>query len=387
MFLYTSSDEDDRSLNQLPQALSHFLPPPTNVFSSMAIREPLSSKIPYQYPFVSRDDEMQYINKLMANCTMFNGDPERLITWLNETGAFIAKEGSSDPEHLYIFRRLLTADALNYYMAHDDLIFNFSDLCKLFLHSPSILAQISWSSHILQTFPVSTSSNSIESHYRNSDWPAGTETWSSSSPLPPRQSHFINSSHHFHPQHERDYLLAKSISLSSSSRRPMSPSSYDTLQCTEVESIWLAGYTSWFSDSLPPRSQSVSMDDAASVAPKTLSSSSPEHETKIMFPSATCMVFSQISQIARFARVSVLSCRRHLINAFSSSEYSYLSSLLSFFSYQQHSLQLLGSAILSALFSLFVLVLISVRFNFNNDRGASAPALYPVRQLWHVMVP
>ncbi|CAF3303732.1 unnamed protein product [Rotaria sp. Silwood2] len=73
---------------------------------------------------------------------MYNGDPAQLTTWLRETGAFIAKEGYPETDHSFIIRHLLTDDALNYYLAHEDIIFNFYDLRKLFLHKQNALAPL-----------------------------------------------------------------------------------------------------------------------------------------------------------------------------------------------------------------------------------------------------
>ncbi|CAF3843339.1 unnamed protein product [Rotaria sp. Silwood1] len=78
----------------------------------------------------------------MENCATFNGDPAQLTTWLRETGAFIAKEGYPETDHPFIIRHLLIDDALDYYLAHEDIIFNFYDLRKLFLHKQNALAPL-----------------------------------------------------------------------------------------------------------------------------------------------------------------------------------------------------------------------------------------------------
>jgi hypothetical protein len=138
-----SSDEDERPPNQLLQPLSYFQPPQSNLTcSSMATQEPFTSKKPYQITFSTRDEEIQYTQKLMENCATYNGDPEQLVTWLKETGAFIAKEGYTETDHPFVIRHLLIDDVLDYYQAHEDIIFNFYDLRKLFLHKQNELAPL-----------------------------------------------------------------------------------------------------------------------------------------------------------------------------------------------------------------------------------------------------
>ena len=58
----------------------------------------------------------------------YNGGPAQLTTWLTETSAFIAKEGYSETDHPFIIRHQLIDDTLDYYLAHEDIIFNFYDL-------------------------------------------------------------------------------------------------------------------------------------------------------------------------------------------------------------------------------------------------------------------
>jgi hypothetical protein len=108
----------------------------------MTTQDSSTSKKPYKITFDTREAEIRYTNKLMENCATYNGDPEQLNTWLKETGAFIAKEGYPETDHPFIIRHLLIDDALDYYQAHEDIIFNFYDLRKLFLHKQNYLAPL-----------------------------------------------------------------------------------------------------------------------------------------------------------------------------------------------------------------------------------------------------
>lgn len=100
------------------------------------------TKETYQLIFSNRNEEIQYTQKLMENCATYSGDPQQLVTWLKETGAFIAKEGYPETDHPFIIRHLLLDDALDYYQAHEDIIFNFYDLRKLFLHKQNALTRL-----------------------------------------------------------------------------------------------------------------------------------------------------------------------------------------------------------------------------------------------------
>jgi hypothetical protein len=138
-----SSDEDEPPPKQLLQPLSQFQPPEPNLTSlSMGTQERSTAKKPYQITFSNRDAEIQYTQKLMGNCATYDGDPEQLVTWLKETGAFIAREGIPETDHPFIIRHLLVDDALDYYQAHEDIVFNFYDLRKLFLHKQNTLAPL-----------------------------------------------------------------------------------------------------------------------------------------------------------------------------------------------------------------------------------------------------
>ena len=137
------SSEDEHPPKQLLQPVSHFELPNYNLTSSLvANQDPSTTRKPYQITFATRDDEIQYIQRLMENCTTYNGDPVQLTTWLRETGAFIAKERYPETDHPFIIRHLLIDDALDYYLAHEDMIFNFYDLRKLLLHKQNALAPL-----------------------------------------------------------------------------------------------------------------------------------------------------------------------------------------------------------------------------------------------------
>ncbi|CAF1129316.1 unnamed protein product [Rotaria sordida] len=78
----------------------------------------------------------------MKNCATCNGDATQLTTWLREAGGFMAKEGYPETNYPFIIRHLLTDDALDYYLANEDIILNFCDLRKLFLHKQNVLAPL-----------------------------------------------------------------------------------------------------------------------------------------------------------------------------------------------------------------------------------------------------
>ena len=138
-----SSDDDESPPKQLLKPHTHFQLPSSfssSTFMASIVLPP--AKKPYQITFSSRDDEQDYTRKLWDNCSTFNGDSEQLPTWLKATSAFILKEGYPETDHPFIIRHLLTDDALDYYLAHEDLIFNFTDLRKLFLHKHHMLTSL-----------------------------------------------------------------------------------------------------------------------------------------------------------------------------------------------------------------------------------------------------
>lgn len=137
------STDDESPPKQLLKPLTQFQPPLYSSSStSMASNVLTLEKKPYQITFSSREDEKEYTRKLLSNCSTFNGDSEQLMTWLNATSAFILKEEYPETDHPFIIRHLLTDDALDYYLAHEDIIFNFTDLRKLFLHKHQRLASL-----------------------------------------------------------------------------------------------------------------------------------------------------------------------------------------------------------------------------------------------------
>ncbi|CAF1043289.1 unnamed protein product [Rotaria magnacalcarata] len=138
-----ASDNDERPPKELLQPLTQFQAPQSNLASSPMITQTASTiKKPYQITFSSRDEEMKYTQKLLDNCTLYNGHPDNLMSWLRDTGAFIVKERYPETDHPFVIRHLLTDDALDYYLAHEDMIFNFYDLRKLLLHKQNVLAPL-----------------------------------------------------------------------------------------------------------------------------------------------------------------------------------------------------------------------------------------------------
>ncbi|CAM4773836.1 unnamed protein product [Rotaria magnacalcarata] len=138
-----SSDDEEHPPKELLQPLTQSQPPQSTVTSS-SMRTPDYSTVkkPYQITFSSRDEEIKYTEKLLDNCTLYNGHSDNLMSWLRDTGAFIVKERYPETDHPFIIRHLLTDDALDYYLAHEDMIFNFYDLRKLLLHKHNVLAPL-----------------------------------------------------------------------------------------------------------------------------------------------------------------------------------------------------------------------------------------------------
>ena len=68
----------------------------------------------------------------------------------------IAKEGYPEADHPFIIRHLLIDDALDYYLAHEDIIFNFCNLRKLSWHKNNALAPLRtlWSLDSIATFTL-----------------------------------------------------------------------------------------------------------------------------------------------------------------------------------------------------------------------------------------
>ena len=129
MILASASNDDDdgRPPQQLLHEVTHFqLPSPPMESFFMSRHESATAQKPYQLRFDDRDAEIQYTTTLMENCATYDGTPEQLMAWLTETEVYLAKENYPDAEHPFIIRHLLVDDALDYYLAHDDLIFTFS---------------------------------------------------------------------------------------------------------------------------------------------------------------------------------------------------------------------------------------------------------------------
>ena len=102
-----SSDDGEQPPRELLQLLSHFQSsrvtvmstPPTTQESSVGGR-------PYNINFISSEVEIEYLAKIKENCTSYNGDPDQLLSWLRETGAYISREGIPETDHPFIIRHL-----------------------------------------------------------------------------------------------------------------------------------------------------------------------------------------------------------------------------------------------------------------------------------------
>ncbi|CAF1685925.1 unnamed protein product, partial [Adineta ricciae] len=115
-----SASDDESPPKQLLEPLTRFIPPPTSSsLISMVTTIPATTKKPSQITFTSRDEEIEYTRKLLQYCSVFNAYPET--------------------DHPFIIRDLLIDDALDYYLAHEDLIYNFYGLRKLFLRKHNLL--------------------------------------------------------------------------------------------------------------------------------------------------------------------------------------------------------------------------------------------------------
>jgi len=129
-----SDSEDERPPRNLLQPLSHFQSPQDNLNpSAMSASDGNLVNKPCQIRFSTRDEEIAYTAKIMDNCTIYDGNPETLSAWLRATSAFLVRERYPERDHPFIIRHILTDEALDYYLAHDDIVFNFCDLRKLLL--------------------------------------------------------------------------------------------------------------------------------------------------------------------------------------------------------------------------------------------------------------
>ena len=137
------SDDEDRPPTEQLRPLSN-APNPTSVGLSSSVLMPgsMSDRKPYQIKFASRDEEVRYLKELHANCHTYDGNSDDLLTWLDATNSYLTTAVYPEMDHPFIMRHLLTGDALNYYLAHEDLILNFCDLRKLFLHKQNALAPL-----------------------------------------------------------------------------------------------------------------------------------------------------------------------------------------------------------------------------------------------------
>ena len=244
----------------------------------------------------------------------------------------------------------------------------------------------------------------------------------------PRESHPIRSSHRLHPQHERDYVFAKSISSSRSGGTPVPALSNQTskytavksvrpdgppewlfeplpprsrpflsnddvfaspeTQSTEVESLWADGPTPWFSEPLPPPSPPLSLDDAVLTPSPQQDSSLQDAEIKITIPSVTCMDSPLTAACPSSDKVFLsTSRRRHLTHLISSPHNSYSASPFVFFLPPKSSVQLSLCAFLMALLLLAGFLLMTASLSFLIGDSDAAHELHPGRRTWHVMVP
>jgi len=178
-----SSDDEDSPPKELLQPVTQFqLPPSLSSSLSMETNTPTPVKKAYQITFPSRDEEIQYTRKLLNHCSVFNGDPEQLTTWLKDTSTVLVNEGYPETDHPFIIRHLLADDALDYYLAHEDIIFNFYDLRKLFLHKHHLLTPLRTVSTLdsIGTLPLNTTPSLLSSTQlpiTTSDAPVGHTTF------------------------------------------------------------------------------------------------------------------------------------------------------------------------------------------------------------------
>ena len=137
------SSDDEHPPKQLLHPISSFLPTTSTLApTSMASQESSLSKTPYRITFPTREAEILYTQKLLASCGTYDGTPERLASWLKDTSAVLSHQEYPETDHPFIIRHLLIDDALDFYLAHEDLIFNFYDLRKLFLQKQNALAPL-----------------------------------------------------------------------------------------------------------------------------------------------------------------------------------------------------------------------------------------------------
>jgi len=137
------SSDDEHPPKQLLQPLSSFQASSVPVdHDPIASKGSSSTRAPYQITFPTRESEIKYLQKLMTNCSTYDGTPDQFAGWFKETSLVLAQQSYPETDHPYIIRHLLTDDALDFYLAHEDLVFNFCDLRKLFLRKQDALAPL-----------------------------------------------------------------------------------------------------------------------------------------------------------------------------------------------------------------------------------------------------
>lgn len=117
---------------------------------------------------------------------------------MRATGAYISQERIPETDHPFIIRHLLIDEALNYYQAHEDIIFNFYDLRKLFMHKHNLLASLrtlssldSISTLVLNTTPSVLTSTQIPDTTTSGSNPADLTTFSFAQSLEDLTQHDI----------------------------------------------------------------------------------------------------------------------------------------------------------------------------------------------------
>ena len=146
----------------------------TSLSLPMAASGSQSGTRPYQLTFSSREEQIRYIQHLHNSCRRYNGNPDEIFSWLDELDACLVREGYPETDHPFIVRQLLTGETLNHYLIHEDLVFNFCDLRKLFLLKQNTLAP-------LRTIPSLDSTqlrplNSIPSCLTSTQYPVTTHS-------------------------------------------------------------------------------------------------------------------------------------------------------------------------------------------------------------------
>lgn len=83
-------DDDEHPPKELPQSLYLCQVPQSNLASSPTTTQTASTiKKPHQIIFSSSDEAIKHTQKLLDDCTPYNGDPNNTMSLLRNTGAFI----------------------------------------------------------------------------------------------------------------------------------------------------------------------------------------------------------------------------------------------------------------------------------------------------------